>query len=78
MSDRICPKCSYSFKYPSLLKVHFRKSYHCLLTEVQIDNYFNNTQFNDKQCNKCNKIFCQKSVMLRHKRETRCSRNIIK
>lgn len=74
MSDRICPKCSTEFKYPSLLKNHFRKAYHCLLSEEEIYIFFNPIIFNDKQCNKCNKIFCQKSVMLRHQRETKCGR----
>ena len=72
MSNKICPKCNSEFKYPSSLKVHFRKSFHCLLNEEEIYNFFNKKPFNDKQCDKCNKIFCQKSVMLRHKRETKC------
>ena len=72
MTNKICPKCNSEFKYPSSLKTHFRKSYHCLLNEEEIYNFFNKKPFNDKQCDKCNKIFCQKSVMLRHKRETKC------
>ena len=74
MSDRICHKCKFEFKYPSLLKTHYRKSYHCLLSEEEIDNIFNDKPINDKQCNKCNKIFSQKSVMLRHQRETKCGK----
>jgi len=71
-NNKICPNCKYECKFPSLLKLHFRKSYHCLLTEEEIDNYFNKSNNTDK-CNKCNKNFDNRQAYLRHQRETKCS-----
>ena len=73
MSDKICPNCKYECKYPSLLKVHFRKSYHCLLNEDEITKYFNKTN-NINKCIKCNKIFNNRQAYLRHQRETKCGK----
>lgn len=71
---RTCPNCKYEFKFPSLLKVHFRKSYHCLLSEDKIDDFFYKCSLSDKQCNKCNKNFTNRQALLRHNRETKCSK----
>jgi len=75
---RTCPKCNYECKYPSLLKAHFRKSFHCLLNEEEINNYFNDNSIinNINKCNKCTKQFNNRQAYLRHKRETRCGKNI--
>ncbi len=76
---RICPNCKYECKFPSLLKVHFRKSFHCLLNEEEINNYFNNNNSvinNINKCNKCIKQFNNRQAYLRHQRETRCGKNI--
>ena len=71
---RTCPNCKYEFKFPSLLKVHFRKSYHCLLSEDKIDDFFYKCALNDNQCNKCNKNFTNRQALLRHNRETKCAK----
>jgi hypothetical protein len=74
MTDRICPNCKYEFKFPSLLKVHFKKSYHCLLNEEEIAKYFNKHN-NVNKCNKCNKKFNNRQAYLRHQRETKCGKS---
>lgn len=74
-NQRTCPKCKYEFKYPSLLKSHFRKAYHCLIPEEEIATFFNDEIKNDKQCQKCKKIFCQISALSRHHRETKCGKS---
>lgn len=73
MSDRKCPNCKYECKFPSLLKLHFRKSYHCLLNEEEIINYFNKAN-NINKCPKCNKNFNNRQAYLRHQRETKCGK----
>ena len=40
MEDRTCPKCNLFCHYPSKLKLHFEKSYHCKKTEDEITAYF--------------------------------------
>jgi len=71
--DRICPNCNYECKFPSLLKIHFRNSYHCLLSEEDIDIYFNKN-INIDKCNRCNKNFKNRQALLRHNRETKCGK----
>jgi hypothetical protein len=67
-----CPKCKIVFKYPSLLKTHFRKSYHCLLTEDEIEKFFkiNNTY----ECLICKKKYNNLKTFTRHSKETICSK----
>jgi len=53
-----------------MLKTHFRRSYHCLLSEEEIVIFFNN---NLNKCNKCNKTFNNIQAYKRHYKETKCS-----
>ena len=69
--DRTCPKCNYVFKFPSMLKIHFRKSYHCLLNEEEIKLFFN-PNINIIKCNICCRDFKQKSSLYRHQRNIKC------
>ena len=69
--DRTCPKCNYVFKFPSMLKIHFRKSYHCLLNEEEIKLFFN-PNINIIKCNICCRDFKQKSSLYRHQRNITC------
>ena len=73
--SKICPNCNYEFKFPSLLKMHFRKSYHCLLSEDKIDNFFYKCSLSVNQCNKCNNKFKNRQAFLRHNRETKCGKS---
>jgi len=71
---KICPKCNHTFKYPSMLKTHFKTSYHCLLNEKEINLFFNPTLIiNENKCNKCNKDFKQKCSLFRHQRNINCN-----
>jgi hypothetical protein len=75
-NNTICPNCKIKFKFPSLLKVHFRKAYHCLLSEDKIDEFFDKCSIKYNQCSKCKKQFTNRQAHLRHNRETKCGRNI--
>lgn len=66
-----CPKCNIKFKYPSMLKSHLRKSFHCLTSEEDIKLHFNPI-INIIKCNKCLKTFSQKSSLFRHQRNFKC------
>ena len=74
MADRTCPKCKAVFKFPSMLKIHFRKSYHCLLNEEEI-KLFVNPNINIIKCNICCRDFKQKSSLYRHQRNIKCSKS---
>ena len=73
-TSKICPNCNYEFKFPSLLKTHFRKSYHCLLSEDKINDFFYKCSLSVNQCNKCNHNFKNRQALLRHNRETKCGK----
>ena len=73
-SDRTCPKCNYIFKFPNMLKKHFRNSFHCLLNEDEIKLFFNPV-INTIKCDICLKEFSQKCSLLRHKRNIKCSKS---
>ena len=76
VKDRTCPKCNYLFKFPNLLKKHFRNSYHCLLNENEIKEYFNPTIIiSINKCDKCLKNFKQKSSLYRHQRNIKCEKS---
>ena len=76
MSNNICYKCNIKFKFPSMLKTHFRRSYHCLLSEEEILNFFNNiNNNNNNKCIKCNKIFKNIQAHKRHLKETKCGKS---
>ena len=64
-----CPKCNIIFKYPSLLKTHFRKVYHCLLSEEEIEKFF--ITYN---CLLCKKKFKNIKSLKRHCKETICGK----
>ena len=51
MADRTCTNCKHKFKYPNLLKHHFKNSYHCLLTEDEINTFYNNINNNNNIVN---------------------------
>ena len=68
-STYACPKCKIVFKYPSLLKTHFRKVYHCLLIEDEIENFFNTYD-----CLLCKKKFKNSKSLNRHCKETICGK----
>ena len=65
-----CPKCKIAFKYPSLLKTHFRKVYHCLLTEEEIEKFFISYD-----CLLCKKNFKNIKALNRHSKETICGKS---
>ena len=64
-----CPKCNIVFKYPSLLKTHFRKAYHCLLIEEEIEKFFISYD-----CLLCKKKFKNIKSLKRHCKETVCGK----
>jgi hypothetical protein len=64
-----CPKCKIVFKYPSLLKTHFRNVYHCLLIEDEIEKFFNTYD-----CLLCKKKFKNSKSLNRHCKETICGK----
>ena len=74
MSNKTCPKCKGTFKYPSLLKLHLQNAYHCKLNEEEISNYFYNIN-NPNCCSKCKKSFNKPQALVRHKKETKCGKN---
>jgi hypothetical protein len=65
-----CPKCNIIFKYPSLLKTHFRKAYHCLLVEEEIEKFFIS-----HDCLLCKKKFKNIKALNRHCKETVCGKS---
>ena len=67
-----CPKCNIEFKFPSMLKTHFKRSYHCLLNEEEINNFFNSSNMN--KCIKCKKQFNNIQAYKRHIKETKCGK----
>jgi len=69
IKDRTCPKCNRVFKFPTMLKQHFKKSFHCLMNDAEIILYFNP---NIIKCNKCSETFKQKSSLYRHQRTINC------
>ena len=69
VKDRTCPKCNRIFKFPTMLRQHFQKSFHCLKDEDEIELYFNPKQL---KCMKCKTIFSQSSALYRHQRTIKC------
>jgi len=73
MEDRTCPKCNLFCHYPSKLKLHFEKSYHCKKSTEDINDYFLSLKNNiDIKCIDCNKSFSRKDSYNRHKRLNTC------
>lgn len=74
MTDRTCPKCQMICQYPSILKRHFQTSVRCCISEEDIDKFFNPNKYNIS-CSKCNKTFTRNESLIRHNRQSKCSRN---
>ena len=73
MKDRTCPKCNLFCHYPSKLKIHFEKSYHCKKTEDEIKEYFLSIEkVSDIKCIDCNKIFSRQDSLKRHLENSKC------
>jgi len=71
-SNKTCPKCKTIFKYPSILKAHMKNAFHCILTDNEIQKYFNkNTNI---ECITCNRTFSRISVLKRHNLESKCGK----
>ena len=76
MSNKICPKCNFEFKFPSMLRTHFKRSFHCLSTEEEIYNFFNNNNNNNlNKCLKCSNKFVNLQAYKRHVKETKCGKS---
>ena len=73
MADRTCPTCFYKFKYPTMLRQHFKKSFYCLKNDNEIDEYFNPSKL---KCITCSKTFSQTSSLYRHQRLNNCNTTI--
>ena len=74
MEDRTCPKCNLFCHYPSKLKLHFEKSYHCKKTAEDIKAYFLSIKHNtDIKCITCNKTFSRQDSYNRHKKLNICN-----
>ena len=74
MSNKICPKCKFEFKYTSMLRTHLKRSYHCLSTNEEIENYINNVNTNNNKCIQCHKDFINLKNFKRHMKETKCGK----
>jgi len=70
INDRTCPTCFYKFKYPTMLRQHFKKSFYCLKNDNDIDEYFNPSKI---KCITCSKTFSQTSSLYRHQRLNNCT-----
>jgi hypothetical protein len=62
MADRTCPTCLHIYRYPNMLKFHFKNVYHCKKNEDEIKEYFiinkiNTNSINIYTCSKCIKEF---------------------
>ena len=73
MEDRTCPKCNLFCHYPSKLKLHFEKSYHCKKNNDEIKDYFLSIEKqSDIKCISCNKVFSRQDSYNRHKKFNIC------
>ena len=82
MSDRTCPKCNLVFKFPSILKAHFKNSFHCVKNDEEIETYMTENIipkeviYNNIKCDYCNTQFSQISSLNRHNKDSKCAKNI--
>lgn len=75
MSSRECAKCKTIFKYPSILKAHMKKSFHCLSNDEDINNHIINNKIiinKTNDCEHCNSTFTRNSDLRRHKLNSKC------
>ena len=81
MSNKTCPKCLTVYKYPHMLKQHFKNTYHCKKTTDEITEFFilNKVKKNNDlyKCGKCNKDFTNIKALNRHSKETVCGKSTI-
>lgn len=56
-----------------MLKIHFKTSYHCLLSDEEINRFFN-PNINIFKCNICLQVFSQKCSLYRHQRNIKCNK----
>ena len=76
--------CKKIFNYPSHLKIHLQKSYHCKQTIDNIDIYIEEIIQNKKnnivniiestQCVYCNKTYANKFTLTRHMNTSKCNK----
>jgi hypothetical protein len=75
-----CPKCNLSFMYPSKLKIHLEKSYHCKINSEEIKDFFlviKNMKTNkEHKCTVCYKCFSRKDSYARHKKLNKCKNTL--
>ena len=73
-----CPKCNLSFMYPSKLKLHLEKAYHCKKNSEEIKAFFlviKNMKLNkEHKCTICDKCFSRKDSYARHKNLNKCKK----
>jgi hypothetical protein len=68
-----CPKCKYTFEYPSRLKRHFALSSRCSISNEEIELFFN-PRVNSIKCDICNKDFSRKDSLNRHIKNSKCDK----
>ena len=83
MCNRTCPKCKLKFKYPSVLRLHVKSSFHCLTSEEDIEKYIiENTVPKEIisttiiKCSNCELKFTKLASLTRHNKESKCAKKI--
>ena len=77
MSNKICMKCNYDFKYTSVLKKHMLTSVRCKSSVEDVDTYINTLDTKAKtviSCDECKKIFNHKNSLIYHNSKSKCSK----
>ena len=75
MEDRTCPKCKCIFKFPSLLLLHMKTTYHCFSNNEEIEMYIKHININKiNQCDYCEKKFTRHTDLNRHKIKSKCGK----
>jgi hypothetical protein len=83
MCDRTCPKCKLKFKYPSVLRLHVKSSFHCLTSEEDIEKYISENTVPKEvisstiiKCSNCELTFTKISSLTRHNKESKCAKKV--